>query len=769
MDMIDLTEEILPLQHRQVSGSIALLRERIRKSPLQMTLERSLLYRKSYGKTGELPVVIRRARMLEHVLSNMTIRIEPQEILVGGRTPYPRMGIPATEGDVEWLSKELDSLGSRSQDPFHISEADKSIFRETIYPFFRGKTLKDYIFEHLPEEIRVACEDHLFTLNQKDHSQGHIVPDVQRWLSLGIDGISDEVRAARRSTVEVEKRHFYDAVSISLEAAKTFISRYGDLASSMELHEIADICRHLSSKPPRSFREAVQSTWFLIVMLILESIGNAFSPGRLDQILYSYYRKDVEKGLLSDEEAVDVIEAFYLKLNEVVVVRPEEQARYFAGFPMGFNVLLGGQDEQGRDATNELSYLFLKAEADLLLPQPNLSVRLHRNSPEHFLTAVAHVIGKGSGMPQVFNDEAIIPALIDRGFERNDAYNYGVIGCVELCIPGKFLGLSNAAMMNMARLFEVSLREKPYESFEALEGATLRNLQRAVELMAEGSNVVDRAHASVLPTPLLSSVIHNCVEKGVDVSRGGALYNFTGPQAVGIANIADCMFAVKTLLYDNDELGYGELIEMLDADFEGFEDSRERIRCRIPKYGNGIEEVDELARKWSAAYCREVEKYENPRGGKFQPGMYTVSAHVPLGKVVGTTPDGRLRGEPLADGGLSPMRGRDVRSPLAVIQSASRVDQHRATNGTLLNLKFHPSVFQGDGALQSFVGVLRGITAHDLFHVQFNVISSDTLREAQRKPDEHRNLVIRVAGYSAYFTELNKALQNDIIERTEYR
>jgi formate C-acetyltransferase len=768
MLMINSGETLLPHQLREVSPRISRLKEKIRNSPLKIFLQRSLLYIESYKKTEREPVIIRRAKALKHILENMTIRIDSDEIIVGGRTPYPRMGLPSTEGDVEWLLDELDTISDRLQDPFTITEEEKEVFKREVYPYFQDKTLKKYIFDHLSDEILEECENDLFTLNQKDHSQGHIVPDVEKWIKLGINGITREVLEAKKNATDREKIDFYSAVFITLEGARIFILRYAELAENMKLDEIRDICVNLSSRPPRNFKEAIQSIWFLIVILILESIGNAFSPGRLDRILYDYYKNDVGPGGLTDEDVIDIIEAFYLKLNEVVVVRSHRQAKYFAGFPMGFNVLLGGQDDRRNDATNELSYLFLKAEADLLLPQPNLSVRIHSGSPERFLHAVGYVISKGNGMPQVFNDEAIIPALINRGFKVDDARNYAVIGCVELCIPGKFLGLSNAAMMNMARLFEVSFGEKLHMSYSELEQTIKTNLERSVKLMAQGSNIVDRAHAHILPTPFLSSVIFNCVEKGKDVSRGGAFFNFTGLQAVGIANIADSLLSVRKIVYENKDLGYQQLAQMLDENFKGHEIMRKKILEGIPKYGNGIEDVDDIAHKWSFLYNLEVERYTNPREGGFQPGLYTVSAHVPLGQVVGATPDGRLKGEPLADGGVSPMRGRDRKGPLAVIESVSRVDQMRATNGTLLNLKFHPSVFEGEGAIQKFAGLLRGFMQHQCFHVQFNVISGDTLRKAQSKPDDYRDLVIRVAGYSAFFIELNETLQNDIVERTEY-
>jgi formate C-acetyltransferase len=761
-------EENIPYKDRMVSEKILKLKEKVRNSPLNISLERSLLYIESYKKTESQPVILRRAKALKHILENISIKVDPGEKIVGSRTPYPRMGLPAFEGDVEWLMDELDTIASRPQDPFFISDEDKTVFKNVIYPYFRDKTLKKHIFERLSPEVIEECDNDIFTLNQKDHSQGHIVPDVEKWIALGIDGILKEVAGFKDSNKDPDKDIFYESVIITLQAAKNFIIRYADLADNMGLTETGGICRYISSRPPRSFREAVQSVWFLTAILIIESIGNAFSPGRLDRILYPYYKNDITKGLSTDGEIIDIIEAFFLKLNEAVVVRSERQARYFSGFPMGFNIVLGGQDECGNDTTNELSYLFLKAEADLGLPQPNLSVRVHSKTPERFLRAAAYVISRGSGMPQVFNDEAILPALLNRRVKIEDARNYAIIGCVELCVPGKFLGLSNAAMINMAKLFEVSLKEKEHKTLDELEETIETRLRSSVRLMAEGSNVVDTAHGEILPTPFLSSVIYNCVEKGEDVSRGGAFYNFTGPQAIGIANITDSIYSFNKTVYVDRDVSYNEFLEILEQNYKEHATFRNRLLNKIPKYGNNISEVDDFAYRWSHLYNTEVERYKNPRKGFFQPGIYTVSAHVPLGEVVGATPDGRMKGEPLADGGLSPMRGRDRKGATAVIQSAARVDQIRASNGTLLNLKFHPSVFKGDNALSKFCDLLRGFIDHKLFHIQFNVINEETLKKAQKNPEEYQNLVVRVAGYSAFFVDLNAELQNDIIERTSY-
>jgi pyruvate formate-lyase/glycerol dehydratase family glycyl radical enzyme len=758
---------LIPYAKRKPIDRIERLSAGAKRGRNLISLERSLLYLDSYGRTKDKPVIIRRAKTLQHILENIPIRIDPDEIIVGGRTPYPKMGVPSLEGSVDWLMDELDTVAHRSQEPFIISEEDKVTFKKVLYPAFKGMTLKDRIVEELPHDISDCIESGVFALHQTTHSQGHILPDTEKWLALGINGLIDEVKSAE-TKANGENHDFYEAVLLTLDAAKRFILRYSDLAARMGRSDVGEVCKKIASGGPETFREAAQALWFLFVILHIESIGSSFSPGRLDQTLYPFYKRDTEQGTLNDETALDIIEAFFIKCNEIVLFRSESSAKYFAGFPIGFNITLGGTDCDGNDAINELSYLFLKAEADFGLPQPNLSVRIHSNTPTRFLDACGYVIRLGSGMPQVFNDDAIIPALLNRGVTVKDARNYGLIGCVEIGIPGKHLGLSDAAMLNLSRLFEVSLRKKAHKSFAGLERTVSENMEYYVQKMAQGCNIVDRLHADVLPTPFLSAVVSDCIEKGTDVTAGGARYNFTGPQGVGIANIADSMFAVKKAVFDDREIEYGTLLNILNDNFSGKEMLRYKLMNRIPKYGNNIREVDDMAYKWSHKYNKEVGKYKNPRGGSFSPGLYTVSAHVPLGMNVGATPDGRLKGEPLADGGLSPMRGRDKRGPIAVVQSVSRVDLKNASNGALLNIKFHPSVFDGDEGLSKFTDFLRGFIAYKNIHVQFNVLSADTLKKAKENPDEYRDLVVRVAGYSAFFVDLNEALQDDIIERTEH-
>ena len=785
------------------SERVARIRGRLLQNKREIDVERARYTTQSYQDTEGQPMPIRRAKMLLHLVRHMSIAVHPDELIVGNRSLLPRMGVIAPEGAVDWVDRELEVLSTRPQDRFNIQPEQIRELREEIFPYWRGNTLEDAVATRVPDEVNRAIRGKVFSLNQTDHAQGHILPDVEGWLRLGVKGLRDKVSAARNRTNAStdEQQVFYDAALIALQAAQEFMTRYADLAQQLadrakegearrqELERIAAVCDWLSENSPRDFWEALQSGWFLFVLLQIESNASSFSPGRFDQYMLPFLERDLASGQLTLPEAQRLLEHLWLKFNEIVLLRSSASARYFAGFPIGFNIVLGGQLPDGSDATNPLSYMCLRAQADVGLTQPNLSIRIHKNSPQQFLMTSAFVIGKGSGMPQVFNDEVIIPGQLNRDIAPDDALNYAVVGCVELSTPGKALGWSDAAMFNMTRVLEMTFfggkgsqsgqqsgqqigLETPaldeVSSFEELEAAYDKQLMHFVALMVRGCNIVDAIHAEILPSPFLSLVIDDCIERGLDVTAGGAHYNFSGVQGVQIANIADSLAAVRQAVFEEKWLTAGELLAALRVNYEGRETLRQRLLNRVPKYGNDDDRVDSLAQEWADRYSELVALYPNVRGGVYQPGFYTVSAHVPMGANVGATPDGRHAGEPLADGGLSPSAGRDREGPTAVLHSVSKINLKLASNGTLLNMKFLPSFFDGQRALEKFVRLLRGFCKLEIPHVQFNVVSAAMLHEAQANPEKYRHLVVRVAGYSAYFTELDRELQEEIIRRTEF-
>ncbi len=773
----------------------ARIRRRLVDNPREIDLVRARLTTESYRQTEGEPMPLRRARMLLHLVRHMPIAIHQDEVIVGNRSLEPRMGVIAPEGAVNWIDAELDVLPTRPQDPFNITAEQIKELREEVFPYWRGNTLEDIVEARLSDEVKAASRCKAFKLNQTDHAQGHILPDVPAWLRLGIGGLRAKVRAAQRDCPS-KSAVFYESALVALDAASEFILRFACLADEKlekerdrarkgELAGISSACHWLAENPARDFREALQAVWFLFVLLQIESNASSFSLGRIDQYLLPYLEHDLETGILTLEEAQELLEYLWLKFNEIVLLRSSSSARYFAGFPIGFNVTTGGQTKDGCDATNVLSFMCLRAQANLCMTQPNLSIRIHENSPQDFLEAAAFVISRGSGMPQVFNDEVIIPGQMQRGISAEDAVNYAVVGCVELSTPGKALGWSDAAMFNMARVLELTLfggadpktgeqvglptpALSEMASFEELQSCYDQQTKHFIRLMVEGCNIVDGIHAEVLPSPFLSLVVQDCVARGVDVTAGGAHYNFSGVQGVQVANVADSMAAVELAVFNAHWVSGKEMLDALREDFAGREILRQRLINRVPKYGNDDDRVDSLARKWANRYSGLVGAYSTIRGGTYLPGFYTVSAHVPMGANVGATPDGRHAREPLADGGLSPSAGCDVKGPTAVLNSVCKADLSLAANGTLLNMKFLPSFFEGERALANFVSLLRGFCRLHIPHVQFNVVSAETLREAQKNPAEFRSLVVRVAGYSAYFVELDRALQDEIIRRTEF-
>lgn len=595
---------------------------------------------------------------------------------------------------------------------------------------------------------------------------------------------------------EEEVSDFYKSVKITLEGAIVFIGRYEKLAAelaaseenpelSKQYAEISEVCRALKVRPARSFREALQAVWFLYVILQMESNASSFSPGRMDQYLYPYFRRDMDESGLALDEALELVEALWLKFNQLVYLRSSNSAKYFAGFPIGFNVAIGGQLAPGKDATNELSYLFLKAQEHLGLSQPNLSARLHFGSPDEFIDRCATVIGKGSGMPQIFNDEAVIPALSAKGIALDDAVNYAVVGCVELTTHGNALGWSDAAMFNLVKALELALNDgvclisgkrigaalgtlEDYSAYENLEEAYSRQIEFFYDRMIHCCEVVERLHGEILPSAFLSAVIDDCLEKGLDVTQGGAHYNLSGIQAIQPANVADSLAAIKKLVFEEKRIGRSELLNALRNNFEGEEAMRLTLLNHAPKYGNDIEWVDQIGNKWIKEFTDRLQNYTNIRGGIYHAGLYTVSAHVPMGANVGATPDGRKCGTPLADGGMSAVYGRDISGPTALLKSVSRIKSGMGSNGTLLNMKFAPDVFRNKESKSKFVSLLRLFVELKIIHVQFNVVTKEELLAAQRNPEEYKSMTIRVAGYTAYFTELAADLQTEIIARTSY-
>ena len=775
-----------------MSQRIQILKEKMLSSPRYASIEQARIITRVYQDNESLSVPKKRALSLKAAMEELEIGFEKEELIVGNRTKGVRYGVVFPESGCSWIDKEFETLPTRPQDQFLVKEEDIQEFREKIYPYWKGKTMEDVIKHRGGEDIQAIAK--VVKINQKDHAQGHICPDTALWLKLGPQGLMKQAQE-KLKTCDESQKEFYECVILVMQGACTFMKRYYDMimeniddveeSYQQSLKTVASNCLNLTKRPPETFHEAVQSLWFLFVLLHMESNASSFSPGRMDQYLYLYYQKDIEAGKISMADALDILECLWLKFNQIVYLRNQNSAKYFAGFPIGFNIAIGGLDENGNDTYNELSLLCLQCQYDLGLPQPNLSVRLNRHSSHELMQKAIEVVSKGSGMPQFFNDEAIIHALIDLGIEKKDALNYAIVGCVELTTHGNNLGWSDAAMFNLNKALELTLNHgkclltheqigldlgglDTYETFDDLENAFQKQIDYFIEKMMQCEIIVEKAHQDCLPTAFLSSVIDDCLEKGLDVTKGGAKYNLSGIQMIQIANLADSLAAMKKLVYDDGVIEAGKLLKALQADFQGYEIIQTMLLNKVPKYGNDVEWVDRLGAKWAEYFRERMKDYKNYRGGPYHTGMYTVSAHVPMGENVGASPDGRNAFTPLADGGMSPVYGRDLKGPTAVLKSVSRLNNSLTTNGGLLNMKFLPEFFQTKNGMNKFENFLRAFVDLKIPHIQFNVVRREDLQDAKIHPQLHKSLTIRVAGYTAYFVELAHKLQDEIIERTTY-
>lgn len=749
-------------------------------SPREISLERALLYTASHQQTEGEPTILRRAKATAYILDHVEISIRADELIAGNRTVKPRAGIVSPEMDPYWLLKELEQFPTRPQDRFEIANEDKQIYREQLFPYWEKRSMKDFINEQMTDEVKTAVKTQIFSINQTDKGQGHIIIDYPRLLENGLGQLVGEMRSL---TSQHPDNAFYQATLLLLEASQRHILRYSALAQEMsfacsdalrreELANIAEISRTIAVERPRGFYQACQLFWYMNIILQYESNASSLSLGRFDQYMLPFYQASLQQG--EDPQFLqELLESLWIKCNDIVLLRSTSSARYFAGFPTGYTILLGGLTETGRSAVNPLSFLCLDAYQNTQLPQPNLGVRVNELIDRPFLLKTAETIRIGTGIPQIFNDEVVVPAFLNRGVSLEDARDYSVVGCVELSIPGKTYGLHDIAMFNLLKVMEIVLLENEGNanlSYDDLLEQIRHKICHYVKLMAQGSNICDIGHRDWAPVPLLSSFISDCLHNGKDITEGGARYNFSGVQGIGIANLSDSLHALKGIVFDQQRLSFDELIATLKANFSTPEGKQIRARLinRFEKYGNDIDVVDNISADLLRFYCKEVETYRNPRGGQFTPGSYTVSAHVPLGAVVGATPDGRYSGEQLADGGLSPMLGQDAQGPTAVLKSVSKLDNYLLSNGTLLNVKFTPSTLEGQSGLNKLADFLGAFTKLKLQHIQFNVVNAETLRAAQAKPQDYAGLVVRVAGYSAFFVELSKEIQDDIIRRTAH-
>ena len=771
--------------------------------------QRAILATLAYKENLNQPRVMVRAKMLEKVLDNMSIYIEDKSLLAGNQATKNRNAPIFPEYTMEFVMKELDQFEKRDGDVFYITEKTKEQLRE-IAPFWQNNNLRARGEALLPEEVRVFMETGVFGMEGKlNAGDAHLAVNYERILKDGLRGYEKRVKEYKASLdltdpESIDKYCFYNAVLIVLEAVRNFANRYSVLAQDLaekelnqerkiELLEISRICSKVPYEPAETFREAVQSVWFIQLILQIESNGHSLSYGRFDQYMYPYYNRDIKNGTIKESEALELLTCLWIKTLTINKVRSQAHTLSSAGSPMYQNVTIAGQTIDKKDAVNDLSFLVLKSVAQTRLTQPNLTVRYHKNINKHFLDECVEVMRLGFGMPALNNDEIIIPSFMDWQVKEEDAYNYSAIGCVETAVPGKWgYRCTGMSYINFPRMLLCTMNNgvdltsnkrftKGYgyftemESYEELLKAWDKTIREITRYSVIVENVIDKASERDVPDILCSALTDDCIARGKTIKEGGAVYDFISGLQVGIANMADCLAAIKKLVYEEKKITRQELWNAILDDFSSPENKKiqEMLIREAPKYGNDDDYVDQLIVEAYDSYIEEIEKYPNTRynrgpiGGIRYAGTSSISANVGQGMSTMATPDGRNAFEPLAEG-CSPAHNSDKNGPTAVFKSVSKLRTNKITGGVLLNQKMTPQMLSTEEnrqklelLIKTFFNRLHG------YHVQYNIVSKETLIDAQKHPEKHKDLIVRVAGYSAFFNVLSKKTQDDIIGRTE--
>ena len=770
--------------------------------------ERALLVTEVYEKTEGQPIVLRRAKAFDKVLSEMTIYIEDDMLIIGNQASRNFAAPVFPEYSINWVIDELDTFEKRTGDSFHISEEDKDKLR-SIKDYWQGKTHQDEVLRNLPPiNLQAEKQGVLHRGGISMSGDGHIIPNHDFVLRVGYGGIAKIAKEHLENDKNLtqDQKDFYNAVIICMNAALKYIKRFSTLAAKMaetesdvkrrgELSEISKIFEHFMEGGARSFYEAVETVYLTHLLMMIESNGHSFSFGRFDQYVYPYYKKDLDAGRITKEKALEIITDFFIMTNSLNKIRPWDHTQYSCGYPLYSNLMVGGMEPDGNDGTNDISYLCLEAMNLSRLPEPNLSVRFCEKTPQSLLEDTARLIRKGFGMPSVFCDEVCIPAMMTLDLDLETARDYASMGCVETAIPGKWgHRATGMTYINFAKVFEIALnngydpetgiqlfningkdgRNSDFKSYDELWQAWKKALKFYFDLAVDCDLVCDRALKYHDSDAFASSTIDCALDRGKTLKNGGSMYDYVSQSNIGPSVVGDSLAAVKKLVFEDKTLTMDQLMDALDKNFDGANGIRIRKMCRnAPKFGNDIDYVDEIVADVYDSYLELLPNYKTDRAGRGPIGCrYTMStsnitSYVPNGFDVGATPDGRLAGKPLNEG-ASPCLGADRSGPTAVINSVSKLPNKRMAGGQLLNMRFTPNALEGDDNLKKFVAFIRAAKAKNIFHNQFNIVDSETLKDAKVHPEDHEDLMVRVAGYCALFTTLMPETQDAIIERTEH-
>ncbi|MCI7303061.1 MAG: formate C-acetyltransferase/glycerol dehydratase family glycyl radical enzyme [Clostridiales Family XIII bacterium] len=779
------------------------LRDQYWKWKPEVDTERAVVYTKTYQEMEAYDVCLKRAQSLYNYMAEKTVKIYPDELIIGAYGKQPRAVIISPEICMSWVEDELETMATREQDPYLISQEDKDILREII-PYWKGRTMEDYYIANLtPEARKLAFGTNVVFGENKSQSGGgeYLAGYRDIVFKKGFRGIKAEAMEKHAALDQEdisthEKRKFYESIMLICDAAKLQSERYAkearnqaentdDPKRAQELVKIARACDRVPWEPPQNLLEAFHAIWFTQLMIWSEENATAYCIERIDQLLYPYYKAEKEAGTIDDVHMQELFDCFWLKLAEMIYSISDATSKFFAGYQPYHGVAVGGCKEDGSDAVNELSYMVLQATANTQMHAPTINVRVNKNTCNEFMMAIASLVELGTGQPAIFFDETAFEILRRNGIEEGDLWNWAVGGCVEPQIPGKMSMWAEGARFNYSMAVEWTMfnglskilgREsglktgdpRTFKTYQEFEGACLAQLGHMIKAACQSAQVCERAHRLRMPIPVRSALMEGCMEEGLDAMNGGGKYNIgPGIESTGLTDMADAMAAVKKLVYDDKKITMGRLADALEADFEGYEDVRQMLMNDAPKYGNDDDYVDQIAAKVCEASCDMCESYYSIRGTKFMNGVVPVISNVPCGEATWALPTGRKAKTPLSDG-ISPYPGNDQNGPSAVIKSITKLDHVKNGVGTLLNMKLSPELLKTDKDKQNFIHLLRAEGALGGYHVQFNVVAKETLLDAQKHPEQHRDLLVRIAGYSAFFVELTSQAQEAIIARTEH-
>lgn len=780
-----------------VSDRVERLRSRLRETLPHVCPERARLATEFYRRPSCEAPHRKRAKLLKHILENMTVYIAPDELFAGNHAKEFR-GVPVfPEYGANWILGAMDTFSTRGTDPLQIADADKQELRELL-EFWRDNSFKELVDEKLTPEVKEAEILGVLSVGSRTTSTGHVVPNYPKIFKLGLKEIIRQAKAKIAAVQFVDNASqrqidFWEGVAITCEACIAFARRYEQLAMQMaekesdpvrkqELLQIASNCSNVPENPPRSTYEAMQFFWFMHLIMQIETNGHSIGLGRFDQTMYPYYKADLEKGAITHEGCVEMLQCLWLKITEIIKVRDDFDAQAFAGYPMWQNCAIGGLTPDGKDGTNEFSFCCLEATFGVKSTQPSLSFRYHDNINPDFFKLALRMIQSGLASPAMFNDKLVVPLVLAKGASIAEARDWSIEGCVENYVTGKSDGRPVVGYVNTVKLVEFILNNgidpvsgkmvglatgdpNDMKTLEDFMAAYQKQMEYFTRLMCEAYNIVGACHANMMPALLSSALVDDCIERGMSLQEGGAKYNFSGAFITSLANAADSIAAIGKYVFEERKIGFDELNRALSDNFKSYEPLRQML-YNAPKYGNDDDYVDEIARRIVEIAADDVDKYRDNRdGGRYVLSVLSQSFNVLQGKSVAATPDGRYAFTPLANN-ASPAADHDRNGPTAALRSVSKIDQFRPLIGTLLNQKFDPAVAAGSKGLDILGTVIKGYFDEFGEHVQINVVDEKTLREAQREPQKHRNLMVRVAGYSAYFIELDKDVQEDIIKRT---